>query len=74
MKRKGYLYSILFFTFLLGVHDGYVALWVHEDPLPQRIYPYSVQSLPLEDQLALSQGIPIADEETLNRYLEDLLS
>lgn len=74
MKRKGCLYSILFFTFLLGIHEGYVALWVHEDPLPQKIYPYSVQSLPPEDQLALSRGIPIPDEITLNRYLEDLLS
>ncbi|HIT34423.1 MAG TPA: hypothetical protein IAC31_07355 [Candidatus Faecousia intestinigallinarum] len=68
------LYCVLFFSFLLGIHDGYIALWVHEDPEPIRVFPYSAASFPLVDQAALAQGIVIPDKAQLIRRLEDFLS
>lgn len=72
MKRC--LHFILLFTFLLGCHKGYVALWTEGSDTPVEIYPYRVNSLPPADQAALEKGIPIKNDLELSSLLEDYLS
>lgn len=75
MRRNAYLYCILAFGFLLGVYNGYVALWEDENsPAPSQVFPYAVTALPEADQRALEEGIPVAYREQLTKYLEDFLS
>lgn len=66
--------GIFLLGFMLGVHDGRVALWKEDDPQPIRIFPYRVTSLPPADQRALEKGIVIEAKEQLHRLLEDYLS
>jgi hypothetical protein len=40
MKKLSYLYCILCFGFLLGIHDGRIALWKGDDPEPVKVFPY----------------------------------
>lgn len=74
MKRGRYLYCILFLSFLLGVHNGYIALWEGEDPEPKQVFPYAVTIFPEADQAALEKGIPLRDRAQLTKCLEDFLS
>ena len=74
MKRRRWICSMVLAGFLLGVHDGYIALWKGEDPEPIRIFPYSAELLPPEDQAALEKGIPIRSREDLTALLEDFCS
>ncbi len=64
----------LLFSFILGSHEGYIALWKDGDPKPVRVFPYSVRSLPQADQEALEKGIRIDSESELIRLVEDYLS
>ena len=68
------VYLALFLAFLLGNHEGFVALWIPPDPEPAKVYPYSITSLPKPDQELLKKGIPVDSEENLNALLEDYLS
>lgn len=74
MKRSAQMYLSLIFLFILGNHNGFIALWQGQSPLPARIFPYSVSALPKADQNALEKGIIVRTEEELNRILEDYLS
>ena len=74
MKWMRNIYSILLIGFLLGIHDGRIALWVGDDPEPTTIFPYYVSMLPKADQKALENGIEIQDEHRLHSLLEDYLS
>ncbi len=69
--RIGY---ILCLGFLLGVHNGQIALWQDDDPQPIKVFPYSASCLPEADQKALHKGIPINSKEDLARLLEDFFS
>lgn len=72
---KGFpIYLTLIFTFLLGTHEGFVALWRDNVPIPVEVFPYRTESLPPADQQALKKGIRIRSEEELDRLLEDYLS
>lgn len=73
MKRS-LLYLSLIFTFLLGIHDGYVALWTDNREKPACVFPYQAASLPEKDRKALEQGIRIENTEQLHALLEDYLS
>ena len=73
IKRK-LLTVFLLAGFLLGSHNGYIALWSDESIDPDRIYPYRVSMLPPEDQKALRQGIHAEDILELTGLLEDFLS
>lgn len=73
MKRS-ILYLSLIFTFLLGIHDGYIALWTAETEKPAYVFPYQAASLPEADRLALEKGIPLENREQLQALLEDYLS
>ena len=72
--RLSYVYLTLIFTFLIGIHEGYVALWREPGGKPDLIFPYSAASLPEEDQKRLEAGISIGSEEELIHLLEDYLS
>ena len=74
MKKFRYLYITLIFGFLLGIKDGYISLWTDNSSIPVEVYPYQARFLPVADQQALERGIPIENEEELNRLLEDYLS
>lgn len=68
------IYLTLIFTFLLGCHKGFVALWTDADKNPEYVFPYSVASLPPEDQKKLEKGIVLDSEASLISLLEDYLS
>lgn len=74
MKKCLQRYLSLIFLFILGSHNGYIALWRDGNPEPAEVFPYCVASLPEADQNALKQGIEIENEESLLRLLEDYLS
>ena len=67
-------YFALIFTFLLGIHEGCVALWQLPEKEPIAVFPYQARMLPEEDRKALEGGIYIEDEQSLHRLLEDYLS
>ena len=73
IKRK-LLTLALLAGFLLGSHNGYIALWSDDSIDPDRIYPYRVSMLPLEDQKALRKGIRVENIIELTQLLEDFLS
>lgn len=64
----------LLMGFILGSHNGYIALWTEGSPEPEKVFPYRVTLLPPADQEALERGIPIGSTEELARLLEDYLS
>ena len=69
-----YLYFTLLFGFLLGISDGYIALWKEGNPRPLQVFPYRAEYLPSADQQALEKGIHINDKLELKQLLEDYLS
>lgn len=74
MKFGKILGLTLCMGYLLGAHNGRVALWKGDDPEPARVFPYSVSSLPKADQEALKKGIRLESREELYRLIEDYLS
>ena len=72
--RLRYWYLALFFTFLLGCRDGFIALWKNPAEEPVYVFPYSITSLPPADQRDLKKGIPIESGKELAGILEDYLS
>lgn len=74
MKNWRCFYIALICTFLLGIHDGYIALWKDGNPQPVQIYPYKAEFLPVADQKALEKGITVDDSRELAQLLEDYLS
>lgn len=74
MKRFFRLYVAFSLCWLLlGVKNGYLALWKDEDPEPVHIFPVRIRSLPPADQLALRRGIFAEDLQALLSLLEDYL-
>jgi len=74
MKKKRFCAMILAIGFVLGVHDGCIALWREGASTPLRVFPYRVEMLPEKDQKALQRGIVISDRNALSSILEDYLS
>ena len=74
MKRIFSLWCIIMLGFLLGIHQGRIALWKDEDPNPIKVFPYSAKLLPVADRRALEEGIRFESAEDLNRLLADYLS
>jgi hypothetical protein len=65
---------ILFFGFLLGIHEGKIALWHDDDPQPVKVFPFYAKFLPSADRRALEEGIRFESEEDLKRLLADYMS
>jgi len=59
---------------ILGCWNEHIALFQENNPTPISIFPYRVEAFPLPDQSALKTGIPIANDEHLQRLLQDFLS
>lgn len=74
MKAAKYIYLALMMAFLIGNHKGFIALWTDPDADPKIVFPYSIASLPPEDQKQVDQGIWIRSEEQLQALIEDFLS
>lgn len=74
MKYLRQLGFILVFSYLLGVSDGYISLWVDDQPKPAYVSSYRAENLPAADQQALEKGIRIQSKEELIRLMEDYLS
>ena len=64
----------LLLGFLLGVQNGYVALWKDGTPEPVRVFPYPASNLPDADRRALEQGIHLDNKLQLIELIEDYLS
>lgn len=73
MKLK-HLSVLLLAVYLLGIHDGKIALWSGDDPEPVRVFPYSASMLPQEARAYLEKGIPINSMAELDRLIEAYLS
>ena len=71
MKHKKLLSQLLLLGFLLGIHNGRVALWKDPDPEPYKVFPYPASALPPEARGALEKGIRIDSMEELNKFLEN---
>ena len=74
MINKKLLTCTLLLGFILGNHNGYLALWSDDNIEPDRVYPYRVSTLPPEDQKALRKGIRADNIIELTHLLEDYLS
>ena len=74
MKHKKLLAQIMLLGFLLGIHNGRVAIWKDPDPEPYRVFPYPASALPPEARLALEKGIRIDSQEDLDKLLENFTS
>lgn len=59
--------------YLLGISRGYLALWENDDPQPIYTFSLRADSLPIADQLALRQGIHLANQDELLALLQDYL-
>ena len=73
MRKKAILLPVLL-GFILGCHQGYIALWTDGAVQPETVYPYPVSCFPPEDQEALRNGIRAETAQELTRLLEDYLS
>ena len=74
MKKLSLLYCILCLGFILGIHEGRIALWKDNDPEPYKVFPYYASLLPREDRNALKKGIYLENEDQLRKLVEDYLS
>ena len=77
MKKKHLsqlLCCALLAVYLLGIHDGKIALWSGDDPEPIKIFPYRASMLPDDARKQLEAGIPLDSMEDLNRLVEAYLS
>lgn len=74
MKTRRSVWLALALSFILGSHNGYVALWEGDDPEPKKVFPYQVSSLPEADQKRLEEGIKVKNKLELIRLVEDYLS
>lgn len=60
--------------FLLGIQDGYIALWKDGSQEPVEVFPFRAEMLPAADQQALEKGIRIENSQQLAQLMEDYLS
>ena len=73
MKRR-LLSSLLALYVVIGVWQGYVALFDQGAAEPKQIFPCPVEALPEADQNALKNGIIVRNQRDLQQLLEDYLS
>ena len=74
IKAKHIMSCLMVFGFLLGVQNGFVALWEDGKAEPIRVFPYQVSNLPPKDQQRLEAGIHLDNKLQLIRLIEDYLS
>ena len=74
MKRLAILYCITVLGFLLGIHNGRVAVWQDGKKDPIKVFPYSASLLPKQDRELLEKGLHFDTKEQLIKRIEDYLS
>ena len=74
MFKRFILTNILLFGFLLGIHEGKVALWKDNHKKPIKVFPYAVSQLPEADQKRLEQGVHVNSIGELYALIQDYLS
>ena len=72
-RTKASLALTLAWGFLLGFHDGRLALWRDGERRPEQVYDIREDSLPPADQLQLRRGIRAEDREAVWQILENYL-
>lgn len=76
MKKRSITRLVLPFAlavYLLGIHDGKIALWSGDDPEPLKVFPYKASMLPEADRQRLEAGIPIDSMDELRKLAEAYL-
>ena len=73
-KFSGILCGALMAVYLLGVHEGKIALWSGDDPEPIQVFPYRVSMLPRKEREMLKEGIQVESLEELYQLAEAYLS
>lgn len=58
-------------AYIIGIYKGYVAVYKYGIDKPVKITDVPVSSLTQGDTLILAKGIRVADEDELNKRLED---
>jgi hypothetical protein len=74
MRKLSIIYGMLLFGFILGIHEGRIALWKDNDPEPYKVFPYYASMLPRKDRNALKKGIYLENEDQLRQLVEEYLS
>ena len=65
---------VIIMGFLLGIHNGYIALWKDGNEDPVEVFPFRAEMLPRVDHEKLSHGIRIDSANELAQLMEDYLS
>lgn len=74
MKKLAILYCVTVIGFLLGIHNGRVAVWQDGKKYPIKVFPYSAKLLPEKDRALLEKGMHFDTKEEMIRRIEDYLS
>lgn len=74
MSKRTILANILLIGFILGIHEGRIALWKDNQKKPMKVFPYQASMLPEEDQKRLEEGIHVDSLNELYKLVEDYLS
>ena len=75
MKFKQILLTnLLLFGFILGIHEGKVALWKENHKKPVKVFPYQASLLPEEDQKRLQEGVYVESLGALYKLIQDYFS
>lgn len=73
MKKYSHLYLALILSFILGIHEGNIALWKEGSAVPDRVFPYQARMLPPEARRMLEKGIRFESMEQLEDMAENYL-
>lgn len=76
MKKKhlsNLLCCAMLAAYLLGIHEGKIALWKGNDPEPIKVFDYSASQLPEDAQRQLEVGVPIKSIRELRALAEQYL-
>ena len=74
MSKRTILANILLIGFILGIHEGRIALWKDNQKKPMKVFPYQASMLPEEDQKRLEEGLHVDSLNELYKLVEDYLS
>ena len=74
MKLLRFSCPLVLLGFLLGIHEGKIALWKDNDPEPMQVFPYRAEMLPETDQKTLKKGIKVDNIRQLQSIIEDYFS
>ena len=74
MKKRTLLMNLLLLGFILGIHEGKVALWRDGGNKPIKVFPYQASLLPQADQKRLQDGVHVENLNELRKLIEDYFS